>query len=170
MMRRGRCRGRPRGRGTLTWASVASANGASCGDADARRTPKGIPWPSTRSIHFVPLPRLVFPTAKPPFLQEQNFHPKKSLPTAKGLVGRDPTAERATLLPTHPAPPIAANDASRWIRWDTARADPAIGLRCAAPIKHPRNKLGCWPTAAHDHRDAASVSEKAVPTSSTAAR
>jgi hypothetical protein len=68
MMRSGHCRGRPRGRGTLTWASVASANVTSCGDADAKRTPTGIPLPSARTIHFVPLPRLVFPTARPLFL------------------------------------------------------------------------------------------------------
>lgn len=65
----GRFFGRPRPeRGTLTASRVCSASFTSAGAAEARTLPKGIPWPSTTTIHFVPLPFLVFPTQAPPFL------------------------------------------------------------------------------------------------------
>ena len=48
-------------------ASVASASITSPGEVLSSRTPSGRPSPSTSTIHLVPLPRLVFPTAAPPF-------------------------------------------------------------------------------------------------------
>src|SRR6266581_1844149 len=79
MRRSGFCRGRPARVRRLTQivASVVSASRASCGDAEQRCFPKGRPWPSTTTIHFVPLPRLVFPTPAPLFWREQNSRPKK---------------------------------------------------------------------------------------------
>src|SRR5579863_3405017 len=59
MMRVGFCRGRPRGLGMRTSATVASARLTSLGEALSSRTPIGRPLPSTSTIHFVPLPRLV---------------------------------------------------------------------------------------------------------------
>ncbi len=71
----GRFLGRPRpARGSLTASSVSSASFTSAGDAEARVLPKGIPWPSTTTIHFVPLPFLVFPTQAPFFLLVQSCH------------------------------------------------------------------------------------------------
>src|SRR5229473_6115404 len=92
-MRLGFCRGRPLGRGTLTSASVASASVTSPGEALSSRTPSGRPSPSTSTIHFVPLPRLVLPTAEPLFLREQSCHLGRSRPTSADLL--------------HPAPPTA---------------------------------------------------------------
>src|SRR5881628_1470698 len=48
---------------------------------------KGRPWPSTTTIHFVPLPRLVFPTPAPLFWREQNSRPGKTRSTAAVSVG-----------------------------------------------------------------------------------
>ncbi len=45
-----------------------STSVTSCGDAEAMVLPRGIPWPSTTTIHFDPLPLLVFPTPMPLFL------------------------------------------------------------------------------------------------------
>ena len=81
----GLCRGRPLGRGTLTSASVASASVTSPGEALSSRTPSGRPSPSTSTIHFVPLPRLVLPTAEPPFSLERSCRPGTSLPTSADL-------------------------------------------------------------------------------------
>ena len=70
----GRFFGRPRpARGTLTASRVCSASFTSAGDAEARMLPRGTPWPSTTTIHFVPLPFLVFPTQAPPFLPVQSY-------------------------------------------------------------------------------------------------
>src|SRR6266849_825645 len=68
-------------------ASVVSASRASCGDAEQRCFPKGRPWPSTTTIHFVPLPRLVFPTPAPLFWREQNSRPGRTRSTAVVSVG-----------------------------------------------------------------------------------
>lgn len=76
MMRCGRILGRPRcRRGTRTRCSVASAKVTSWGEADAKRTPRGMPWPSANTMHFVPLPRFVLPTAEPPFSLEKRWRP-----------------------------------------------------------------------------------------------
>lgn len=42
-------------RRTRTFCKVASAKVTSCGEADARRIPTGIPWPSASTMHFFPL-------------------------------------------------------------------------------------------------------------------
>ena len=62
--RSGFCRGRPARCLRPMWiaASVVSASRTSAGDAEQRSSPRGTPAPSTTTIHFVPLPRLVFPT------------------------------------------------------------------------------------------------------------
>ena len=67
--RSGRLRGRPGlpGRPTAIVSSVCSRRVTSAGDAASRYAPNGVPAPSTRTIHFVPLPRLVLPTLGPPF-------------------------------------------------------------------------------------------------------
>jgi hypothetical protein len=61
--------------GTRTSASVASASVTSAGEALSSRTPSGRPSLSTSTIHFVPLPRLVLPTASPPFSPERSCSP-----------------------------------------------------------------------------------------------
>lgn len=53
--------------GTSTAFSVFSTSVTSLGLAESRWFPRGIPSPSTTTIHFVPLPRLVFPTHSPLF-------------------------------------------------------------------------------------------------------
>src|SRR5438552_2901060 len=50
-----------------------------------------MPSPSASTIHFVPLPRLVFPTARPPFWRVRNCRLRNSHPSAAGRF--------------HPAPP-----------------------------------------------------------------
>jgi hypothetical protein len=54
-------------RGTATVSRVGSSRVMSVGDTDAKRFPTGTPWPSTTTIHFAPLPRVVFPTQAPCF-------------------------------------------------------------------------------------------------------
>src|SRR5438105_471206 len=48
-------------------SKAASAKVTSPGVADSNLLPRGTPWPSTTTIHFVPLPFLVFPTQAPLF-------------------------------------------------------------------------------------------------------
>ena len=50
---------------TATVSRVASRSRTSAGDAASRYAPSGVPVPSTNTIHFVPLPRLVGPLWRP---------------------------------------------------------------------------------------------------------
>ena len=84
-------------RGTAMFSSVFSTSLTSAGDAESRWFPKGIPLPSTTTIHFVPLPRLVFPTYWPLFLQGQNCHlqmPRSSLIVPAGRVRKEKLSMR----------------------------------------------------------------------------
>jgi len=64
----GRFRGLPGpSRGTLISSISGGASFTSAGDAEASWPPRGTPLPSTTTIHFVPLPRLVLPTHSPLF-------------------------------------------------------------------------------------------------------
>src|ERR1700739_4117080 len=145
-MRLGFCRGRPLGRGTWTSASVASASVTSPGEALSSRTPSGRPPPSTSTIHFVPLPRLVLPTAEPPFSPERSCRPETPLPTAAGLPHRALPAVLARHPATHPALPTASAAASRSQETDTCRAKSATPLRSATPTKCPPGSPGWKPT------------------------
>jgi hypothetical protein len=44
--------------------------------------PNGVPAPSTRTIHFVPLPRLVLPTLRPLFSPGRSCHRQSIRPSA----------------------------------------------------------------------------------------
>jgi hypothetical protein len=61
--------------GTCTALKVSSARVTSAGEALKSRLPRGIPWPSATTIHFVPLPRLVLPTQSPLFWPLQSCRP-----------------------------------------------------------------------------------------------
>jgi hypothetical protein len=69
---------------TAAWNQIASrvvsANFTSAGEALVRWLPKGTPWPSTTTIHFVPLPRLVLPIPSPLFCRSEAAIQKALLP------------------------------------------------------------------------------------------
>ena len=123
MTRRGLLRGRPRPQhGTLTCASVLSASVTSAGEALASCAPSGMPWPSTNTIHFVPLPRLVLPTPAPPFSPPRSCHPGTSPPSPAAGRGSARPARHARIATKAPAPPTAVTAASKSARSDTAAA------------------------------------------------
>src|SRR5271163_4556365 len=166
-MRFGFCRGRPFARGTLTSASVASASVTSPGEALSSRTPSGRPPPSTSTIHFVPLPRLVLPTAEPLFSPERNCRPESSPPTSAALRRPAPRVAPARRRAIRPAPPTASADASRWPATDTCRAEIATPLRSARSIKCLPGSHGWTPTDGPAYPCAASApatAERPTPT------
>src|SRR5258708_2083034 len=145
-MRLGFCRGRPLGRGTLTSASVASASVTSPGEALSSRTPSGRPSPSTSTIHFVPLPRLVLPTAEPLFSLERSCRPGTSLPTSADLRHRAHPVAFARRRATHPALPTASTAASRSQAKGTCRARTSTPRPSATPTECPPDRPGSTPT------------------------
>src|SRR5579863_3434162 len=96
-----------------------------------RWSPRGTPVPSTTTIHFVPLPRLVFPTPQPLFSRKQNCRPKttRSSPVARARSTRSKTCARYSAK--RPAPPSRAAAASRSRDADIGPASPASGRRSA---------------------------------------
>src|SRR5579859_338961 len=56
---------------------------------------RGIPWPSTTTIHFVPLPRLVFPTFEPLFSPVRNCRPETPRSSRVARVAAVPPGMRA---------------------------------------------------------------------------
>src|SRR5712692_4507156 len=72
---------------------IASGSAASMG---TRHGNIGVPAPSTRSIHFVPLPRFVLPTLAPPSWRGQSCHPRNIHPNATSRDHSNPRGRRAT--------------------------------------------------------------------------
>ena len=66
--------------GTLISPMTLSRSVISAGEAESVWLPRGIPWPSTTTRHFVPFPRLVFPTPAPLFLPGRSSHPQRPHP------------------------------------------------------------------------------------------
>ena len=111
--------GRVRG-GTRTARRGASATRISAGCAPATMPPKGRPWPSVTSINLLPLPRLVTPTASPPFWPEQPCRPGRPGPIAVG--------------PAHPAgPDTSARGVPRRLPAATAGAAASRAEVCPIP-------------------------------------
>ena len=164
------CLGRPLALGTRTSASVASASVASPGEALSSRTPSGRPWPSTSTIHFVPLPRLVFPTAEPLFSPERNCRPERSPPTSAALRRRAPQAAPATRRAIRPSLPTASDDASRWPGTGIYLAETATLLLFAAPRESPPDTPGLRPMDGRDYPSASSALATAVRLTPTAYR
>src|ERR1039458_2140318 len=148
-MRFGFRRGRPLGCGTLTSASVASASVTSAGEALSSRTPSGRPPPSTSTIHFVPLPRLVLPTAEPPFWPERSCRPGTSLPTSTVLRRRAHPVTLAKRPATRPALPTASTAASRSPEKDICQAGTATLHPSATPTGCLPDKPGSKPRVGH---------------------
>src|ERR1700681_4019973 len=100
-------------------------------NAEQRWSLRGTPRPSTTTIHFVPLPRLVFPTPQPLFSREQNSRPKtiRSTSTAGARSTRSETSARCSTK--RPAPPSLAAAASRSKDAGISPAGPASERRSA---------------------------------------
>ena len=70
--------------GDFDFCNVFSRSLISAGEAESVWLPRGRPLPSTSTMHFVPFPRLVFPTPAPLFLPERSLHQQTPLPS-RGL-------------------------------------------------------------------------------------
>ena len=127
----------------------------------------GRPPPSTSTIHFVPLPRLVFPTAEPPFWPGRSCRPGTSLPTSAGPRRPARPAAPATLRATRLALPTASDAASRSPARGICRVRTSTRRRSAIPKGCPRNSPGWKPTdvrACLGAVSARAVAERSTPT------
>jgi hypothetical protein len=125
--------------GTAIVSSVDSASFTSAGEAESSRFPKGTPWPSTTTIHFVPLPRFVFPTQAPLFLQRQSSRPRRTRSSPVSLLNQVPPEKPATLSTIPLALPIDVIASNRCLRLDILPE----GLATSHPFSAPK---GCLQT------------------------
>ena len=112
-------------------------------------SPKGRPWPSTTTSHFVPLPRLVFPTPQPLFSPVQNCRPETTRSTATAGARSTRSGTRARCSTTRPARPSPAVAASKSKGADISLASPASERRCAESTESLRGRDGCRSTGGH---------------------
>src|ERR1700681_4073827 len=110
-------------------------------NAEQRWSLRGTPRPSTTTIHFVPLPRLVFPTPQPLFSREQHSRPNtsRSTSTARARSTRSETSARCSTK--RPAPPSLAAAASR---------SRDAGISPAGLASEPRSAESTESLPAHD--------------------
>lgn len=124
-------------------SSRGSISFTSAGEAEVTVLPRGTPSPSTTTIHFEPLPRLVFPTSGPLFLPKQSCHRQRPLPISAVTVYPVGVEIASRLSPKHLAPPNTAIVANRcWAR-DTLAASPSSAPRSEEPKGCLRNTHGC---------------------------
>jgi hypothetical protein len=111
-------------------ARTASTSLHSAGEALSTVTARGRPSPEATATILVPLPRLVGPTAKPPFWRSRTSHPRTLPPDSACLVHAGGEQASATLRPTCLREPTAGSGDGRFDREDTCRAFPTTVRRC----------------------------------------
>lgn len=124
-------------------------------------TPRGIPWPSTTTMHFVPLPRLVFPTQEPLFSRERTSRPRTSPPSEGGASRSAPTSMYAKAPARRPPPAIDGGVANTSQDWDSGPADHANAHLSSTPRECPRIRTENRPKDGHRVQTAATLAAMA---------
>ena len=106
-------------------------------------------------IHFVPLPRLVLPTAEPPFSPGRSCHPGWSHPTSAAPLHPGHRAGHARLPARRLPPATAVTDANKSRARETRRAEIATPHRFAEPTVCPPSRLDSGLVAVLAYRAAA---------------
>jgi len=170
MTRSGFFRGRPRlFRGTATRSSVFSRSVTSAGLAESRWFPRGTPWPSTTTIHFVPLPRLVGPTQAPLFSPGRTSRRRRPRTSRVGLSGPIRPEKPARPLTRHLPPPTVSAAASTCLAMGTLPGGPSTGPQSATPRGCLRAPVGARSVCDRPYVTA-SASVRAARSSPTARR
>lgn len=124
-------------------ARTASTSRHSSGEAFSTDTARGRPSPEAIATIFAPLPRLVGPTAKPPFGRSRTLHPRTLHPDstclAHGAGGQASAAPRQVCL----RQPTAGSGDDRSDRKDTWRASLTTVRRCQESRTHRATPLAC---------------------------
>ena len=142
-------------------ARTASTSLHSAGEALSTATARGRPSPEAIATILVPLPRLVGPTAKPPFWRSQKSHPRTLRPDGVCLAHADVWPAGAVPQPTCPHQPTAENAGGRSGTEDTWPASRPTARRCresrarrSAPLAYRARDGHDCPHAALDARSA----------------
>ena len=118
----------------------SSINVTSAGEAEVMVLPRGTPSPSTTTIHFEPLPRLVFPTSRPLFLPTRNYHQQRLLPNSIKTVCLALGEIFSRLLTKRLLLPNTVTVANTCWVMGSRRASPSIWRRISIPIEYLQSK------------------------------
>lgn len=121
-------------------SNKGSINLTSAGEAEVTVLPRGTPSPSTTTIHFEPLPRLVFPTSRPLFLPTRNYHQQRPLPNSIKTVCLTLGEIFSRLLTRPLLLPNTVTAANKCLVMGSRKASPSIWHRIARPIGYLQNK------------------------------
>lgn len=110
-------------------ARTSSTSWHSAGEALCTDTARGRLLPAAIATIFVPLPRRVGPTARPPFSHSQRWHPRTPRPDSTGRAHASGAPVAVVLLPVSRSAPRAGIGGGRSGRVDIFRAVPATAPR-----------------------------------------
>src|ERR1035438_748354 len=117
-------------------ARTSSTSWHSAGEALCTDTARGRLLSAATATIFVPLPRRVGPTAKPPFWRSRTSHPRTPLPDSAGLAHADVAPASSAPLPASRCESIAGIGGGRSGTADISPATRATALPCPAPRTH----------------------------------
>src|SRR5450755_8083 len=142
-------------------ARTSSTSWHSFGEALCTDTARGRLLLAAIATIFVPLPRRVGPTPKPPFSRSRRSRRRRPLPTSTCLAVADAAPAVAAPLPICPNAPTAGNDGGKSGRADTSPAARATVRPCRAPTTRRSIPSACHATDGRGCRTAAPASEPA---------
>jgi hypothetical protein len=133
-------------------ARTSSTSRHSAGEALWTDTARGRLLPAAIATIFVPLPRRVGPTARPPFSRSRRLHPRTLLPgsACPAHGGAAPTASAPP--PVSPSVSTAGIGDGRSGTADTSQATRAIALRYPEPTTRRSAPRECHATDGHSYR------------------
>src|SRR5512142_968945 len=144
-------------------ARTSSTSWHWAGEALCTDTARGRLLAAAIATIFVPLPRRVGPTAKPPFWHSRRWHPRTPPPGSTGRAHASAAPVVAAPLPVFRSAPIAGIGGGRSGRADIFRAIHATAPRCPRPRAHRAGRRVCRATDDHACRLGAAAAAPAPP-------
>jgi hypothetical protein len=144
-------------------ARTYSTSWHSAGEALSTDTARGRLLPAATAMIFVPLPRRVGPTAKPPFWRSRKWHRRTPHPDSAFPAGADAEPEASAPVSTCHCAPTAETCDDRSGREDTSPAAHATAPRCPTPRAHHSAQSAYRATDGHVHQPAALAAAPAQP-------
>ena len=134
-----------------TAGQTYSTSWHSAGEALSTDTARGRLLPAAIAMIFVPLPRRVGPSAKPPFWRSRKWHQRTPLPSSAFLARAGAGQAVSAPAPVCRCAPTAESDDGMSDRADISPASPAIALRFPTPRALRSKQHECHATAGRDY-------------------
>ena len=144
-------------------ARTSSTSWHSAGEALWTDTARGRLLSAATATIFVPLPRRVGPTARPPFWRSRTLRPRTPLPDSADLAHADVAPASSASLPASRCGSIAGIDGGRSGTADTSPEAHATAPRCPVPRTRRSARPAYRATVGRGYPHAAAVAAPAPP-------